>query len=214
LTNIAGCYQFLRRYDEAIPLYRRALEIYEDLLGPIHADVAVTTNDLAVLYFTTGNTDQAEKLYKKALNVYEKIFGPHHPDVGQVTPSSPQTQTPQRVYSLARDWAKLNLLSWPISWPQHRGVTTPTHRDATYLISHFSLLYRYVESYLICLLDVRACCVRVRQALSNLGEFYLSQNKRADARQCLERAAAIYAQTFGEGHARTQTAQQALARVA
>ncbi len=88
LTNIAGCYQFLRRYDEAIPLYRRALEIYEDLLGPIHADVAVTTNDLAVLYFTTGNTDQAEKLYKKALHVYEKIFGPHHPDVGQVPPTS------------------------------------------------------------------------------------------------------------------------------
>jgi tetratricopeptide (TPR) repeat protein len=86
LTNIAGCYQFLRRYDEAIPLYRRALEIYEDLLGPIHADVAVTTNDLAVLHFTTGNTDQAEKLYKKALHVYEKIFGPHHPDVGQVRP--------------------------------------------------------------------------------------------------------------------------------
>jgi tetratricopeptide (TPR) repeat protein len=46
--------------------------------------VAVTTNDLAVLYFTTGNADQAQKLYMKALDIYEKIFGPNHPDVGQV----------------------------------------------------------------------------------------------------------------------------------
>jgi tetratricopeptide (TPR) repeat protein len=103
LTNIAGCYQFLRRYDEAIPLYRRALEIYEDLLGPIHADVAVTTNDLAVLYFTTGNTDQAEKLYKKALHVYEKIFGPHHPDVGQVARlrAAPKSPSP---FICSFDW--------------------------------------------------------------------------------------------------------------
>jgi hypothetical protein len=49
--------------------------------------------------------------------------------------------------------------------------------------------------------------------LANLGEFYATQGKRGDARQCLERAAAIYAQTFGEGHARTQAAQKALARV-
>ena len=57
------------------------------------------------------------------------------------------------------------------------------------------------------------CVLLSQQALANLGEFYLSQHKRGDARQCLERAAAIYAQTFGHGHARTQAAQQALARV-
>lgn len=53
-----------------------------------------------------------------------------------------------------------------------------------------------------------------QQALANLGEFYVSQNKRGEARQCLERVVAIYAQTFGEGHARTQAAQLALSRVA
>lgn len=79
----------VHRYDEAIPLYRRALDIQEDALGPVHADVAVTTNDLAVLYYTQGNNEQAEKLYKKALSIYEQVFGPHHPDVGQVSLDEP-----------------------------------------------------------------------------------------------------------------------------
>ncbi len=72
-----------------MPLYQRALDIYEQLLGPVHADVAVTTNDLAVLYFKMGNAQQAEKLYKKAVDIYEKVFGKTHPSVAQVWPSSP-----------------------------------------------------------------------------------------------------------------------------
>ncbi len=76
MTNIAGVYQFLGRHPEAIPLYTRALKIYELRLGPNHADVAVTLNDLAVLHFNQRNFNEAEKLYKKALETYETVR--HH----------------------------------------------------------------------------------------------------------------------------------------
>ena len=73
LTNIAGLYQFVNRHSEAIPLYTRALKIYEHRLGPNHADVAVTLNDLAVLHYHLQNYSEAEKLYKKALETYETV---------------------------------------------------------------------------------------------------------------------------------------------
>jgi hypothetical protein len=48
--------QFLNqgRYSEAIALAQRSLAIHEKVLGPNHRDVAVTLNNLAVLYKQLG----------------------------------------------------------------------------------------------------------------------------------------------------------------
>ncbi|MCS6886198.1 MAG: tetratricopeptide repeat protein [Acidobacteriota bacterium] len=66
------------KYDEAIPLIQRAIEIRTTILGPEHPDTAYSINDLAELYSAKGNYEQAEKLHKQALIIREKTLGLHH----------------------------------------------------------------------------------------------------------------------------------------
>ena len=50
LNNLAELYRAQGLYGEAEPLYKRALSIVEKALGPAHADVGQSLNNLAGLY--------------------------------------------------------------------------------------------------------------------------------------------------------------------
>ena len=67
-------------YDKALPLYQRALQIVEKVLGPEHPRTATSLNNLALQYKTLGAYDQALPLYQRALAIREKALGPEHPD--------------------------------------------------------------------------------------------------------------------------------------
>ena len=69
------------KYDRAVIVARKALEVAEKNVGPHHPDVATTLNNLAKLYDTQGQYAQAEPLYKRSLAIWEKALGPDHPDV-------------------------------------------------------------------------------------------------------------------------------------
>jgi tetratricopeptide (TPR) repeat protein len=68
LRNLAGLHQSCGRYEQAVTTYSRALVIYRDKHGPLHIDVALTSNDLAVLYMRMQQPSAAEALYADALN--------------------------------------------------------------------------------------------------------------------------------------------------
>ena len=57
------------RYDEAEPLYRRALAIQEKVLGLRHADVGITLDNLAELYRLQGRDAEAEPLSIRSLAI-------------------------------------------------------------------------------------------------------------------------------------------------
>jgi tetratricopeptide (TPR) repeat protein len=59
----------------------RALSIKEKLLGPQHPDVAMTLNNLAVLYKTQQRYDEAENFYRRALSIFERALDPTHQKV-------------------------------------------------------------------------------------------------------------------------------------
>ena len=54
-------------YVQALPLFQRALAIYEKSLGPDHPKTAIALNNLAGLYQQQGN-------FAKALSLYEAHF--------------------------------------------------------------------------------------------------------------------------------------------
>jgi tetratricopeptide (TPR) repeat protein len=68
-------------HERAVALARKALDMAEQAMGPDHPSVAVSLNDLALLYRTLGHYAQAEPLYKRALAIWENALGPHHPSV-------------------------------------------------------------------------------------------------------------------------------------
>jgi CHAT domain-containing protein len=69
------------KYDDALKLAERVVEIREKALGPEHPDLAQALNSLGVLYFIKGEYEKAEPLYRRALAIGEKALPPEHPSL-------------------------------------------------------------------------------------------------------------------------------------
>jgi len=69
------------RYDEAEPLYLRALGLAEGFCGQDQPVVATICNNLAVLYKYTGKFDEAAQLYRQALPLLEQSLGTEHTEI-------------------------------------------------------------------------------------------------------------------------------------
>jgi len=81
LLNEAGVYLDDRaQYQEAEPLYQRALAIRKEALGLSHPDTAQSLNNLAALYDSQGQLELAESLYQRALAIRKEVLGSLHPD--------------------------------------------------------------------------------------------------------------------------------------
>jgi tetratricopeptide (TPR) repeat protein len=84
LLNCVGTYFHGRAaYSQAAQLYRNALAVREETLGPEHPDTAESLNNLAVLLRHQGDFAGARPLYERALAIREKALGPEHPDTAQ-----------------------------------------------------------------------------------------------------------------------------------
>lgn len=64
------------KFNEALPLARRALEIREKHLGRENQLVGQSLMNLARLYFAMRQYAEAAKFYQRTLSVYVKVFGP------------------------------------------------------------------------------------------------------------------------------------------
>ena len=63
------------KYDEALPLAKRVLEIREKALPPDHQLIDVSLANLAAVYTEKRKHNEAEPLYQKLLGRYEKSLG-------------------------------------------------------------------------------------------------------------------------------------------
>ncbi len=84
LNDLAGNYESQGRYQEAEPLYKRAIGIDEHGLPAGHPDLARDYNNLALLYWKQGRYQEAEPLYKRAMGIEEKALRAGHPDIAVV----------------------------------------------------------------------------------------------------------------------------------
>ena len=71
------------KYEEAIPIAKKHLELTENKFGPNHPDTALSLDNLAGLYDTMGDYAKAEPLYQRALKIFENALGPDHPNTAR-----------------------------------------------------------------------------------------------------------------------------------
>jgi tetratricopeptide (TPR) repeat protein len=62
-----------------LPLFRKALQISEKVLGEDHPDTATSYNNLALCLDDQGKHSEAWPLFRKALQIREKVLGLDHP---------------------------------------------------------------------------------------------------------------------------------------
>ncbi|MFT5466683.1 MAG: hypothetical protein ACI8UO_001783 [Verrucomicrobiales bacterium] len=82
LLNGYAQFQEIRNgdYAAAEPLYRRALEARERVLGAEHPDTLGSLNNLAALLDAKDDYAAAEPLLRRALEARERVLGAEHPD--------------------------------------------------------------------------------------------------------------------------------------
>lgn len=80
LAKLAQIKRLMAQYDEALPLYQRALAYNEGSYGEQHPKVAVALNDMADIHRLKGDYERALPLYQRALNINREKLGNRHPD--------------------------------------------------------------------------------------------------------------------------------------
>ncbi len=123
------------RYDRAVVVAKKALQVAEQAVGPDHPAVATSLNNLAVLYGTQGQYAQAEPLYKRSLAIREKALGPDHPDVATSLNNLAVLYRAQGQYAQAEPLYKRSLAI-------REKALGPDHPDVATSLNNLAELYR------------------------------------------------------------------------
>ena len=78
LAGLADLYNQWGKYDAALEHYRRALALYEQILGPAHPVIARNLINLTVPLIAAGRFDEARAAAERALAITETVFGHDH----------------------------------------------------------------------------------------------------------------------------------------
>ncbi len=78
---LAAAYQYAGRLDEAEPLRKRVLAIYEKAFAPDHPRIGIALNNLGEVYRAQSRNAEAEQLLRRSLAIAENAHGHHHVDV-------------------------------------------------------------------------------------------------------------------------------------
>ena len=71
------------KYQEAIPIAERAIEVAKRSRGPEHPETAVALNNLGVIFQEIRDYARAEPLLQEALQIRQKVLGPEDPDTAE-----------------------------------------------------------------------------------------------------------------------------------
>jgi CHAT domain-containing protein/tetratricopeptide (TPR) repeat protein len=192
------------RYDEALPLGERALDIRKRVLGPENPDVASSLNNLANLYRRRGDYTKAEPLYRHALTIREKLFGPDHPDVATVLNALAILHISKGDYEKAERLLQRALIISEKSFG-------PDHPDVGIPLNNLAILYKERGDYTKAEpLYQRSLNLKEKAlgpehpdlatTLNNLANLYLTKREYTKAEPIYQRSLSITEKALGREH--------------
>src|SRR6266508_1257912 len=203
------------KYDEALPLVERGLEIRERLLGTEHRDVAAAIDSLAGIYTGRGEYVNAEPLYRRALDIREKTLGKDHPDTARSLNNLADLYQYRGKYVEAEPLYKRVL-------DINEKALGKDHPDTATSLNNLAVLYasqgKYVEAEPLYkrALDIREKALGkdhpyTAVSLNNLAIIYQKQGKYVEAEPLYKRALDIREKALGKDHPDTATSLNSLA---
>ncbi len=195
------------RYREAEPLYRRALAIREQVLGPEHPTTAMSLYSLAGLCQAQGRFEEAESLYQGALTIYEQVLGPEHSTIAGSIDSLAGLYRVQGRYEEAEPLYRRALTI-------REQVLGPEHSTTAGSLNALARLYKAEGKYEEAEpLYRRALAIREQVlgpehpttagSLNNLAALYKAEGKYEQAEPLYRRALTIREQVLGPEHSTT-----------
>jgi CHAT domain-containing protein/Tfp pilus assembly protein PilF len=192
------------KYDEALQLAERALEIRERLLKTEHQDVTAAINGLGDIYTDKGEYVKAEPLYRRALAIREKALGKDHPDTGASINNLATLYREQGKYPEAEPLFKRAL-------DIREKMLGNDHPDTAESFNNLALFYTLQGEYKEAeplykrALDIREKALgndhpATANSLNNLALLYYNQGKYREAEPLYKRAIGINEKTLGKDH--------------
>ena len=205
------------KYDEALPLAERAMEIRERLLGADHRDVAAALDLLADIYNDRGKYAKAESLYLRALALREKALGNDHPYTGASLNHLGTLYRQRGKYGEAEPLLKRAL-------DIREKALGKEHPSAAESLDDLAQLYKTQGKYEDAeplykrALDIREKALGrdhpdTASSLNNLALLYQSQWKLRVAEPLLKRALDIREKALGKEHPLTANSLNSLAEL-
>src|SRR5215475_6586170 len=192
------------KYDEAIPVAQRLVELTRTRFGKEHRAHANALGILGDLYREKGRYAEAEPLYKSAHSILEKELGPNHEEVGQSLNKLGLLYWAQGRYAEAEPLYKRALVI-------QEEVLGPDHPTIGTLLNNLAVLHmrqgRYGEAEPL-YERARAIAEKalgpdhpdVGRALTHLALLYANQGRYAEAEPLYKRALAIREGALGPNH--------------
>ena len=192
------------QYGEAEPLYQEALAMRKQLLGNEHPDVALSLNNLALLYFKQGRYNEVEPLYQKALAMRRQLLGNEHPDVALSLNNLASLYDQQGRYNKAEPLYQEALA-------MRKRLSGEKHPNVAVGLNNLALLFfkqgRYDEAeplYQEALAMSKQLMgdehPSVAVSLNNLASLYSNQGRYDEAEPLYQEALAMRKQLMGDEH--------------
>ena len=195
------------KYQQAIPLAQKAVEIAKRVYGPEHAGTATSLNNLGELYWAMGEYVKAEPLVQDALRIRQKILGPEHSDTAL------SLNDLGAVYWAMGEYGKTaSLLQEALRIRQK--VLGPEHRDTAKSLNNLAELYLAMGEY-VKAEPLYQEALRIWQkvlgpehpetalTLDNLAMLYQAMGEYAKAEPLLQEALRIRQKVLGPEHPET-----------
>ncbi|NOK32017.1 CHAT domain-containing protein [Corallococcus exercitus] len=204
LNNLANLYQQQGLYSRAEPLYSRALDLRENVLGKQHLTVADSLNNLALLYREQGLYNRAEPLYVRALSLRESALGKKAPLVADSLDTLATLYQDQGLYSRAEPLGLRALAIREAALGKKHPLVADSLNNLANLYQDQGLYDRAEPLY------ARALAIReaapdssasdLAAALNNLATLYQAQGKYGRAEPLYARALGLWEAALGRSH--------------
>src|SRR6266545_3505182 len=223
LHEARGLYEDARKlrregkYDEALQLVERSLEIRERLLGPDHPDVATAINSLAILHRQKGQYAKAEQLCRRSLAIREKTLGPDHPDVASSLNGLGTLYHNRGECAKAEPFYQRALAIWEKALgPEHPNVATSLNNLAECYIDNSDDVKAeplYQRALAIWEKALGLEHPLVAESLNGLASLYYGRGDYERGETLFQRALTIWEKTLGPEHPDVSNTLSNLARL-
>jgi tetratricopeptide (TPR) repeat protein len=203
------------KYQEAIPIAEKALEVAKRVRGPEHPETASALNNFGFLFQKIGDYPKAEPLLQEALRIRQKILGADHPD------TAASLNDLALLYHAMGAYAKAEPL-YQEALRIRQKVLGLEHHDTATSLNNLASLYQDMGAYAKAepfYQEAERIWQKVHgsehpdtaTSLSNLGDLYRAMGKYAKAEPLLQEALRVRQKVLGSEHPSTVQSLNSLA---
>jgi tetratricopeptide (TPR) repeat protein len=215
LRGLAVTIERLGKTEEAATLHREVLSVQEREFGPVHPQVALTLNSIALLDFGGGDVEATAPLFERALVIFEQTLGPESSEAATALDNLGNVRRAQRDYQSAE---KCLIRALDI----RRKVLGEDHPDTAVTCNNLAGVY-HVQGKLDQAEPLYRQAVAIRkeqlgendpdtaQTLYNLGHLLRQKGDFPAAIEALSRALAAAEATLGASDSFTKDIRASLA---